>query len=54
MDFDIKGLAFDCGTPGFPADATIPTLSEWGLITIVIALGLVSFFVLRRRSAFQK
>ena len=49
MDHVSKGLAFDCG-----GAEQIPTLSEWGLITTVIALGLVSFFVLRRRSAFQK
>lgn len=50
MDHVSKGLAFNCGVP----PSTVPTLSEWGLITTVIALGLVSFFVLRRRSAFQK
>ncbi|MCH7520018.1 MAG: IPTL-CTERM sorting domain-containing protein [Candidatus Dadabacteria bacterium] len=49
MDHITKGLAFNCGIP-----EQIPTLSEWGLITTVIALGLVSFFVLRRRSALQK
>lgn len=51
MDHVSKGLAFDCG---FPDNLGVPTMSEWGLITTVIALGLVSFFVLRRRSAFQK
>ncbi len=50
MDHKSKGLAFDCSV----APAQVPTLSEWGLITTVIALGLVSFFVLRRRSAIQK
>jgi hypothetical protein len=49
MDHVSKGLAFDCG-----GARQIPTLSEWGLITTVLALGLVSFLVLRRRSAFQK
>jgi len=49
MDHVSKGLAFDCG-----GAAPVPTMSEWGLISTVIALGLVSFFVLRRRSAFQK
>ncbi len=51
MDHVSKGLAFNCG---FPDNVGVPTMSEWGLITTVIALGLVSFFVLRRRSAFQK
>ncbi len=50
MDHTSKGLAFDCVVP----PSNVPTLSEWGLITTVIALGLVSFFVLRRRAAFQK
>ncbi|MGB2693478.1 MAG: hypothetical protein WBC96_13385, partial [Thermodesulfobacteriota bacterium] len=49
MDHVSKGLAFDCG-----GTVDIPTMSEWGLITTVLGLGLVSFFVLRRRSAFQK
>ena len=54
MDHRAKGLAFDCGTPGFPSEFTaIPTLSEWGLIITVAALGLISFFALRRRSAAQ-
>ena len=51
MDHVSKGLAFDCG---FADNVGVPTMSEWGLITTVLALGLVSFFVLRRRSAFQK
>lgn len=49
MDHVSKGLAFDCG-----GAVEVPTMSEWGLITTVLALGLVSFIVLRRRSAFQK
>lgn len=49
MDHVSKGLAFDCG-----GAVEVPTMSEWGLITTVLVLGLVSFFVLRRRSAFQK
>ncbi|GJM14726.1 MAG: hypothetical protein DHS20C13_00530 [Thermodesulfobacteriota bacterium] len=51
MDHVSKGLAFNCG---FADNVGVPTMSEWGLITTVLALGLIGFFVLRRRSAFQK
>lgn len=50
LDHTSKGLAFDCGRIA----PQVPTLSEWGLISTVLALGLISFFALIRRSAFQK
>jgi IPTL-CTERM motif len=50
MDHRAKGMAFDCGTPGFPVAANpIPTLSEWGLIAMAGILGIVGFIVMRRR-----
>jgi len=41
-----EGAAFDdCGI----VPAQVPTLSEWGLITMATILGSIGFFVLRRR-----
>jgi exosortase sorting signal-containing protein len=49
LDHQSKGLAIDCGIPGFPAQVTIPTLSEWGLIALAGVLGLIGLFAIRRR-----
>ncbi len=51
LDHQSKGLALDCGIPGFPAETTIPTLSEWGLIAMAGILGIIGFIVIRRRQA---
>ena len=48
MDHNAKGLAFDCGV----GPRQIPTLSEWGLISLAVVLGImgiVGFMVIRRR-----
>jgi len=45
LDHDTKGLAFDCAVP----PSNVPTLSEWGLITMAGILGIVGFLVMRRR-----
>ena len=31
--------------------ATVPTVSEWGLVAMVAGLGLIGFFVARRRKS---
>lgn len=31
--------------------ATVPTLSKWGLVAMVAGLGLIGFFVARRRKS---
>jgi exosortase sorting signal-containing protein len=50
MDLRSKGLALDCGIPGFPSSITsIPTLSEWGLIAMAGILGIIGFIVIRKR-----
>lgn len=50
MDHEAKGLAFECGVaPPSPAPASIPTLSEWGLIITAGALGIIGLMVIRRR-----
>lgn len=47
MNHSAKGLAFDCGVPTIPAQ--VPTLSQWGLITMAGILGFIGFMVIRRR-----
>jgi hypothetical protein len=34
-----------------PPEASVPTLSEWGLITMAGILGIVGFIAIRRRKA---
>ena len=46
MDHVSKGMAFDCAVP--PA-IIVPTISEWGMIAMAMALGVFGFMVLRRR-----
>jgi hypothetical protein len=41
-----KGLAFDCGVAPL---APIPTLSEWGLIVMGVALGIFGLMAIRRK-----
>ncbi|MCH7518669.1 MAG: IPTL-CTERM sorting domain-containing protein [Candidatus Dadabacteria bacterium] len=48
MDHQSKGLAFQCGVA---PPSQIPTLSEWGLLTMAIILGVVGFMVIRRKRA---
>ena len=49
MDHQAKGMAFDCGIPDFIRE--VPTISEWGLITIASILGMIGLIALRRKSA---
>ena len=38
---------------GEPMISSIPTLSEWGLIAMVVVLGIVGIFALRKRLSSQ-
>lgn len=39
----------DCTPPPPPAPAQVPTLSEWGLVTMAAILGIIGFMVIRGR-----
>ncbi len=46
---DVEGPGGICSA--IPETANVPTLSEWGLITMAGILGFIGFMVIRRRKA---
>jgi len=45
----LGGLAFEENCPFVTITRNVPTLSEWGLLTMAGVLGIVGFMVIRRR-----
>lgn len=48
-DLTANGIIVDSGGPGVPIVTSIPTLSEWGMITLISLLALSTFFTLKRQ-----
>ena len=48
---EIRGFLTLAPAPPSSLDSAIPTLSEWAMIALVLALGVAAFVVIRRRAA---